>query len=246
MKRARTTRTLMGMVLLVGLLVTAPASAQYWTSFADNTRYMALGDSLSAGYGAHPATQGFVYQLYQSRAIDKVNNLLLCNVGVPNVMSQDVLDYQVPMVPLFFAETGATYRKVITLTVGGNDLFRIFGSNDPDIVSIVFTELYANLTAILVRLATTVPDAHIYVANQYDPRLGVPGEAELIAAANQLIAGVVFASSNATLVDIFSAFDGRHGLLLAERRGAEFGQIHPTNAGYEVMAKTFADAIKAH
>ena len=87
MKRARTTRTLMGMVLLVGLLVTAPASAQYWTSFADNTRYMALGDSLSAGYGAHPATQGFVYQLYQSRAIDKVNNLLLCNVGVPNAMS---------------------------------------------------------------------------------------------------------------------------------------------------------------
>ncbi len=134
MKRARTTRTLMGMVLLVGLLVTAPASAQYWTSFADNTRYMALGDSLSAGYGAHPATQGFVYQLYQSRAIDKVNNLLLCNVGVPNAMSADVLAYQVPMVPLFFAETGATYRKVITLTVGGNDLFQIFFGADADTV----------------------------------------------------------------------------------------------------------------
>ena len=243
MKRARTTRTLMGMVLLVGLLVTAPASAQYWTSFADNTRYMALGDSLSAGYGAHPATQGFVYQLYQSRAIDKVNNLLLCNVGVPNVMSADVLAYQVPMVPLFFAETGATYRKVITLTVGGNDLFQIFlGADAPTVIAI----LVDNLGAILGSLATTAPDAHIYVANQYDPRLGAPGEAELIAAANQAIAQVVSAFPNATLVDIFSAFDGRNGLLLAERRGAEPGQVHPTNAGYEVMAKTFADAIKAH
>lgn len=241
MKRAWTTRTLMGMVLLVGLLVTAPASAQYWTSFADNTRYMALGDSLSAGYGAHPATQGFVYQLYQSRAIDKVNNLLLCNVGVPNAMSQDVLDYQVPMVPLFFAETGATYRKVITLTVGGNDLFQIFLGADPPTV---IATLATNLGTILASLATT--DAHIYVANQYDPRLGAPREAELIAAANQVIAGVVSAFPNATLVDIFSAFDGRSGLLLAERRGAEPGQVHPTNAGYEVMAKTFADAIKAH
>ena len=243
MKRARTTRTLMGMVLLVGLLVTAPAWAQYWTSFADNTRYMALGDSLSAGYGAHPATQGFVYQLYQSRAIDKVNNLLLCNVGVPNVMSADVLAYQVPMVPLFFAETGATYRQVITLTVGGNDLFQIFlGADAPTVIAI----LVHNLGAILGTLATTAPNAHIYVANQYDPRLGAPREAELIAAANQAIAQVVQAFPNATLVDIFSAFDGRHGLLLAERRGAEPGQVHPTNAGYEVMAKTFADAIKAH
>ncbi len=106
--------------------------------------------------------------------------------------------------------------------------------------------LVDNLAAILASLATTVPDAHIYVANQYDPRLGVPGEAELIAAANQVIAQVVSAFPNATLVDIFSAFDGRHGLLLAERRGAESGQVHPTNAGYGVMAKTFADAIKAH
>jgi lysophospholipase L1-like esterase len=233
----------MGMVLLVGLLVTTPAWAQYWTSFADNTRYMALGDSLSAGYGAHPATEGFVYQLYQSRAIDKVNNLLLCNVGVPNAMSADVLAYQVPMVPLFFADTGATYRKVITLTVGGNDLFQIFFGADPDEV---IPQLGRNLGAILGSLTGAFPDARIYVANQYDPRLGVLGEAQLIAAANQAIAQVVHLFPNATLVDIFSAFDGRHGLLLAERRGAEPGQIHPTNAGYGVMAKTFADAIKAH
>ena len=229
-------------LLLVGLLLTAPAWAQYWTSFADNTRYMALGDSLSAGYGAHPATQGFVYQLYQSGVIDKVNNLLLCNVGVPNAMSQDVLDYQVPMVPLFFAETGATYRKVITLTVGGNDLLL----GEAGLYTII-----DNLPKILGQLAQSFPFAHVYVSNIYDPGLG-PQVAALVQFANGVIAQVVQGFNSqppktpVTLVDIFSAFDGRSGLLLAERRGAEPGQVHPTNAGYEVMAKTFADAIKAH
>lgn len=243
MKRAWTTRTLTGMVLFVGLLVTTPAGAQYWTSFADDTRYMALGDSLSAGYGAHPATQGFVYRLYQSGAIDKVNNLLLCNVGVPNAMSKDVLAFQVPQVGLFFPETGQTYRQVITLTVGGNDLFQIaYGADPPTVIN----ELANNLGTILAYLGVHFPLAHVYVANQYNPGLGVSGEEVLIAMANQAIAAVVSAAPNATLVDIFSAFDGRSGLLLAEKRGAELGQIHPTNAGYGVMAKTFADAIKAH
>lgn len=31
-----------------------PLSAQYWTSFENNTRYLALGDSISASFGAKP------------------------------------------------------------------------------------------------------------------------------------------------------------------------------------------------
>ncbi len=46
------------------LTMTTAARTQSWVSFADNTRYLALGDSLSAGYGAKPATQGFVFRLY--------------------------------------------------------------------------------------------------------------------------------------------------------------------------------------
>jgi lysophospholipase L1-like esterase len=92
---------------------------------------MALGDSLSAGYGAHPATQGFVYQLYQSGVIDNVNNMPFTNVGVPNATSSDILTFQVPQVGLFFADTGQSYRKVVTLTVGGNDLLQILqGAGD--------------------------------------------------------------------------------------------------------------------
>jgi lysophospholipase L1-like esterase len=237
-------RRIVIVVLILGvLMIASTAHAQYWVSFANDTRYMALGDSLSAGYGAHPATQGFVYGLYQSGVIDSVNNTLFCDIGVPNATSGDILTHQVPQVALFFADTGIAYRQVITLTVGGNDLLQIFGGADP---TAVLNTLAANLSAILGNLAGTFPLARIYVANLYDPALGLPGEAGAIAAANALIAQVVGSIPSATLVDVFSAFQGRSGLLLAERKGAEQLQVHPTNAGYQVMQKTFADAIGKH
>jgi lysophospholipase L1-like esterase len=243
MKKEWCHRASIGVLFLVVMLTAPAAWAQYWVSFADHTRYMALGDSLSAGYAAHPATQGFVYRLYQSGVIDNVNHLLFCDVGVPGALSQDVLLHQVPQVRRFFSDTGTPYRKVITLTVGGNDLFQIVGGADPNVVIPTFA---GNLAAILGTLAATFPDAQIFVANQYDPRLGLPNEALLIATVNQVIAGVVASFPTATVVDIFSAFDGRSGLLLVEKRGAEPDQIHPTDAGYRVMEKAFADAIRKH
>jgi lysophospholipase L1-like esterase len=131
MKREWLHRASIGVLFLVVLLTAPAAGAQYWVSFEDHTRYMALGDSLSAGYAAHPATQGFVYQLYQGGVIDNVNHTLFCNASVPNATSADVLAYQVPQVGLFFFNTGTPYRKVITLTVGGNDLLQILGGADP-------------------------------------------------------------------------------------------------------------------
>ncbi len=241
MKREWVRGSSIGVLCLVLVLIASGAWAQYWVSFEDHTRYMALGDSLSAGYAAHPATQGFVYQLYQSMVIDDVNHTLFCNAAVPNALSQDVLLYQVPQVGLFLFDTGTPYRQVITLTVGGNDLLQIIdvGANPTTVIG----TLAHNLGAILGNLAATFPDARIYVANQYDPRLGLPGEALLVAGANQAIAQVVQLFPTATLVDVFSAFDGRSGLLLVEKRGAGF-QVHPTNAGYGVMEKAFADAIR--
>ncbi len=42
---------------LLFLTATSLASAQPWTSFENNTRYVALGDSLSAGFEAKPVTR---------------------------------------------------------------------------------------------------------------------------------------------------------------------------------------------
>lgn len=220
------------------------AQAQPWVSFQTHTRYMALGDSISAGYGAMPATQGFVYQLYQSGAIDKVNNTLLCAAGIPGALSKDVLDHQVPQVGRFFTDTGMPYRKVLTLTLGGNDLLQVLGGADP---TAVMASVGNNLFLILAQLTTEFPDARIYVANYYDPRLPVPGGDALVAGLNQVIGGVVgLFSGNAVLVDIHSAFDGRSGLLLVEKKGSDALEVHPTNAGYRVITRAFEDAIGGH
>lgn len=232
-------------VFLFFLLITmVPAAwAQYWVSLDQDTRYMALGDSLTAGYAAHPATQGFAYRLYQGGVIDNINNMLFCNAGVPGSTSSDVLYYQVPQVKQFFKETGQSYRKVITLTVGGNDMLKVLVGADP---GAVLTAFGGNLYAILGGLVSSFPDARIYVANQYDPMLEVPHAAELVVGVNQVIAGVVqLFPTNVVLVDVHTAFEGRSGLLLIERTGSEQFQVHPTNAGYGVMADAFEAAIRA-
>jgi|GEM_PF-769697 len=223
------------------------AWAQPWVSFDDNTRYLALGDSLSAGYAAHPATQGFAYQVYQSGTIDSINNLLFCDAAVPNAQSSDVLHYQVPQAHLFFAATGKDYRKVLTLTVGGNDAFTVVGPNGQITgdVNAMLLAFGANLGAILTSLVTQFPDAKIFVGNLYDPELPIPGEPLLVNAMNGVIAQVSGGfAGHVVLVDIHTAFEGRHGLLLSERHGSAPDQVHPTNAGYQVMAKAFEDAIR--
>ncbi len=243
MKKDDLFRKRSGLSLLALALILAPlAQAQPWVSFETHSRYMALGDSISAGYGAMPATQGFVFQLYQNGVVDRVNNTLFCAAGVPGALSKDVLDYQVPQVSRFFVQTGSTYRKVVTLTVGGNDMLQVLGGADP---ADVLGKFGTNLFQVLATLTTQFPDVQIYVANYYDPRLPVPGGDLLVASLNQVISGVVAAfPPNATLVDIYKTFDGRQGMLLIEKKGANEYEVHPTDAGYRAIARTFEDAIR--
>ena len=238
-------RVLIAAALTVFALTVA-ANAQPWVSFDDNTRYLALGDSLSAGFEAKPATQGFVFQLYQGGAIDSLNNLLFCAAAVPNATSADVLSYQVPQVHLFFTNTGKIYRKVVTLTVGGNDALSLLdaqGTIDPSKVPAMIQAYANNLAAILASLVAISPDVQIYVGNLYDPKLPIAGADLLIGALNQATATVTgFFPARVVMVDLHKAFLDRQGLLLVERRGAGFN-VHPTDAGHRVMANTFADAI---
>lgn len=215
------------------LVMAAPAVADLPWQFDNNTRYMAMGDSLVAGYGAIPATQGYVYLLYKEGVFDKVTNTLLSNAGVPGVTSRQVLDHQVPQAIEAFRPT------VITLTVGGNDLLRILkGANAGQVLS----EFQTNLTLILQNLRTALPNTRIVVSNLYTiPQIA--GADQIVPIFNQIVAGVASAF-NVPVADVYSAFHGRHGLLLIERHGAAPDEVHPTNAGYRVMAQAFEAVIR--
>jgi lysophospholipase L1-like esterase len=141
----------------------------------------------------------------------------------------------------FFSGTDTPYRKVVTITLGGNDLLQVLVGADP---TTVVTNVGSNLFQILSQLAAQFPDAKVYVANYYDPRLPVPGGSEqLVAPLNQVIGLVVANFPNAFLVDLHSAFNGRNGLLLIDKKGSGEFEVHPTNAGYRVITQAFEDAI---
>jgi lysophospholipase L1-like esterase len=236
---------MLGCALLAAWAAPGDAAAQGGGSFAGHTRYLALGDSLSAGYGALPATQGFTYQLYQAGVIDGVGQTLFANAAVPGALSEDVLLHQVPQAARFFQNTGVPYPKLVTLTVGGNDLLALLGPAPGD-PAVVLGALANNLFGILATLLAQYPDVQVFVGNLYDPGLPIPGASQLILAANQAIAQVVslFPPQSVILVDLHAAFAARAGLLLVERHGADPLEVHPTNAGHRVMEQAFAGAIR--
>ena len=219
------------LLMLLALPLSARAELMTW-QFDQHTRYMALGDSLVAGHGAVPVTQGYVYLLHQSEVFDSVPNTLFCNAGVPGATSGDVLSYQVPQAVTVFHPT------VITITAGGNDVLSILSGSDP---ATVFAEFQKNLAKILFTLRTALPDTKIYISNLYTVSK-VQDADEAVAKMNYIISQTALAF-DVPVADVYSAFKGKEGYLLITRRGANVYEVHPTNAGYRAMAKAFEEVI---
>ena len=221
-------------ILVVPLMILASATfvmAELSWQFSEHTRYMVLGDSLSAGYGAIPQTEGFAYRLYQQGVFDVANKTIFSNSSVPGATSADVLAYQVPQAFIFKPD-------VITITVGGNDLTAILAGADP---TQVLGQFQQNLVQILYALVIDL-GAEVYIANLYTIS-DIPGADQVIPLFNQVVAGVAN-SFGVPVADFYRTFDGKQGLLLIDRHGAAPLEIHPTNAGHKAMAEAFKTVIK--
>jgi lysophospholipase L1-like esterase len=182
--------TFVRVVFLTAFLAAGQANAEQPWTFGNNTRYMALGDSLAAGYGATPTTQGYAYQLYQKGVYDQAVNTIFANAAVPGATSMHMLQYQVPQA------IGIFTPDVITISIGGNDLIQVLGGADP---AAVLGQFQDNLINILCSLRASLPQARIYIGNQYDiPEItsAVPGGPQLIAGFNAIVAGVATACSH--------------------------------------------------
>ena len=220
----------------------------------DATRYLALGDSLAAGYKVVPVTQAYPYLLYQNGVFDHIPFTLFCNAAVPGATSRDVLLHQVPQALIPLAD-GGFGPKYVTLTVGGNDLLAIlrFAATHQDPAEIfqfanqVLGRYAQNLGTTLVQLRSGLPNAKIFVANQYTiPEIEavLPLTGQVIDAFNNLLSQVVGQfPNNVYVVDVYHAFLGRNSLLLVERHGASPVETHLTTTGHRVMAQAFADVI---
>ena len=216
--------------LIIFLTNSVVFSAELPWQFNQHTRFMVMGDSLGSGYGALPQTKGYAYQLYQSGRIAQLTKTLFCNASVIGVTSAEVLKNQIPQAYIFRPD-------VVTLTVGGNDLAKILEGANPEAVLFEFQN---NLASILYHLVIEL-GATVYIANLYVID-NIPGAEMIIPVFNQIVDGVA-ANYGISVADIYSHFLDKQGLLLIDRQGASSLEVHPTNSGHTVIAKTFADLM---
>lgn len=249
-----------GVVAALACATLLPAVATAQVNFQKTGYYAALGDSVAAGEGAMPVTNGYAYELYERGVFGRKQETDFAILAVRGGRSWDLLAHQVPQ--LLCAEP-AQRPTVVTITAGANDFLRgdtnVFGIA-ARVVEAVNTMLnngtgresrtvvdpvtglacrpLANVT-ILVSNYYSIPHPEPLVFAQLDAALrGFDQVLQLL-----LPSLVVPAGSRVALVDLYNPSIGREGLLLIERRlgyagGFDF-EIHPTNLGHTFIAQQF-------
>jgi len=108
-------RGLLTFCLMVQLLLIPAFAAE------DKPVYLALGDSISSGYGLDkPKTEGFVYQIAASK---EYSGYELINKSVSGYTAEEVYDQLTnPENPYYVPEDVLASADLITFTCGGNDM----------------------------------------------------------------------------------------------------------------------------
>lgn len=234
--------------IVVALLFLPAAALAALPAVQPPVRYMALGDSIAAGYKAMPATAGYAYQLYLGRAFGNIPEVLFDNASVPGATSSDLLNFQLPQVARFDP-------NVVTLSIGGNDLLALLAVPDPiAALPAVLAAFAQNLGGSLTRLCLGMEDGgRIFIHNLYEIP-DIPITQQAVPVFNGVLAQTVAAVAQSpacanralAVADVYNAFLGQQGLLLIERyqkKGIEVLEVHPTNKGHRVIENTFRALI---
>jgi lysophospholipase L1-like esterase len=260
-------------ILVLGLVAgSRPASAEPDPAPLGRPLYLALGDSLAAGVGAsNPTVTGYVPQLYellrqqlacQPAGRLSCRSLALRNLGVGGATSTTLLATQLPeAVAELQARNGDRNPhndvKVVTIDVGGNDLFGVVSSacaagSSPECVALIQARLETfavNFALILGELrAAAGPDTVLIAMTYYNP-LPSCQLASLAPLADAVLEGGPGVTVG--LNDLIRSIAAAHGILVAETYG-RLGPgelvggtdcLHPNDAGYQVITEAFAAAL---
>jgi lysophospholipase L1-like esterase len=257
-------RSFSRLAAFIAVMVPAVASAQI--NFEKSQYYVAMGDSVAAGEGAMPVTNGYAYQLYDHGVFAPKQVMDFANVAVRGGRTWELRDHQVAEV---LCTTPAQRPTIVTITAGANDFFR----GDFDIVGIAqrvaeSINLLLNNGTPYVVTPVLDPITHapcprltnvtILVSNYYHIPIPVP---EVNAVVDNALAGFdqvmrallpfipVPAGSKVGYVDLYGASADREGLVLVERRLGFTGPFdwdpHPTNLGHTFIAGEFAKVFQS-
>jgi lysophospholipase L1-like esterase len=231
--------------------------AQSRNDLDEHTRILALGDSLTAGIGAMPATEGYAYLLYRDGVYDRVANTNFANAAMPGATSDEVLKFETPLAtqagfllpPIPDEATPHNPPRIVVMTVGGNDLLSLF--NPLADAATAIAKFSANMVGVFAQLCR-IPNTRIYAGNMYNintfPAPPSVPVGQIVNAFNKALADVVTAvnaggaicPNNVKVADVYSQFLGdQSALLLINRKGADKFEVHPTNAGHRAIERAF-------
>jgi lysophospholipase L1-like esterase len=216
---------------------------------------------------SNPAVTGYVPQLYellrqqlacQPAGRPSCRSLALRNLGVGGATSTTLLATQLPAA---VAELQARNNdpnphndvKVVTIDIGGNDLFGVVSSScaagpTPECAALIQARLQTFAANFTQLRAAAGPDTAIIAMTYYNP-LPSCRLASLAPLADAVLEGGPGVPVG--LNDLIRSIAAAHGVLVAETYG-QLGPdelvggsdcLHPNDAGYQVITEAFAAAL---
>lgn len=200
--------------------------------------YVALGDSITAGYGVIP--QCSFPSLYANYLRRKCPDLCLLNFGVNGLTTKGLLTLLLSHERIRNAVASAS---LITLTMGSNDLLRFIRTGNFSVnmsqIPLLLNTLNQTLFQSGAVLRQLNPRAAIKIGTIYNPLSAGPF-AQYYTAAQGILnqTNSIFASwakcYGADLVNLDQVISGKELLLNTQ------DHVHPNAAGYQVIATAFA------
>lgn len=198
--------------------------------------YLALGDSITAGYGVGSKNFAFFYYSYL-RSFNP--NLRYINYGINGLTTGGLAKQLVSNNNL---KNSVTQAKVITLTIGSNDLLQVAVSilrgTRVDIFA-TLSNMERNLDMIGSQIRHLNPSTLVKVGTIYNPLPAGPycqysGPAQVVTAqANKIITHWA-KRYGFNVAQIDKAFQGRERLVIGT------DHVHPNLLGHQIIATEFA------
>ncbi len=191
---------------------------------------LGMGDSLTRGIGD---SQGLGYFGRVREVLEKVNNKLTAvNLAIAGQTSND-LQKQMNQ-----REVQQMIRQArwITMTIGGNDLFRGSGGLEElnlDQALISRNTYEKNLNTMFAKIRQLNPQATVYMFALYNPFSDLAEEktsSQLVREWNQTMEKVAANYSNIVIIPTFDLFQ------LEPSKNLYVDHFHPNDKGYEHMA----------
>lgn len=197
--------------------------------------YLALGDSLTTGYGV--GMHNSFASLYYDRLQAASPGLEYVNLGVNGLTSQELAD----MIAKRKYRKLVEGAQIITITIGSNDLIdagRTILTGRVVNIPALMGHLQQNLLMCTSLLRSLNPNAVVKIATLYNPLLYADRQffantQQMISLANQALSSCS-QIHHIILVPVHRAFQGKEEALLAE------DYLHPNHQGHRVMAGLFA------